>query len=169
MTIQIDSREKARAIQKILAEFDKQGVKHFVSKLHTGDYMNLDNPRLGIDRKKDLQEVIGDVTQQHERFRTELIRAEEQGIRIVLLIEQSGIHTLEDVYFWHNPRLDLTEIRIIDGRPQLVQKFPKATTGESLYRCLFPIRQRYGVEYYFCSKHSTGKRIAELLGGDASG
>ena len=169
MQIQVDTREHQKEWERIRSQFDALGVRYFRSKLYVGDYMNLDNPRLVIDRKKDLQEVIGDVTQQHERFRTELIRAEEQGIRIVLLIEQSGIHTLEDVYFWHNPRLDLTEIRIIDGRPQLIQKFPKATTGESLYRCLFTIRQRYGVEYYFCSKHSTGKRIAELLGGDASG
>ena len=37
MNIQIDSREKARAIQKIVAEFDRQGVDHFVSKLYVGD------------------------------------------------------------------------------------------------------------------------------------
>ena len=52
MNIQIDSREKARAIRKIVAEFDRQGVDHFVSKLYVGDYMNYDNPRLIIDRKR---------------------------------------------------------------------------------------------------------------------
>ena len=35
MIIQIDSREKARAIKKIVAEFDSQGIKHPVSKLTT--------------------------------------------------------------------------------------------------------------------------------------
>ena len=50
MVIQIDSREKARAIQKIVEEFDRQGVRHPVSKLIVGDYMNYDNPRLIIDR-----------------------------------------------------------------------------------------------------------------------
>ena len=59
MNIQIDSREKARAIRKIVAEFDRQGVDHFVSKLYVGDYMNYDNPRLIIDRKQDLTELCG--------------------------------------------------------------------------------------------------------------
>ena len=46
MIIQIDSREKARAITKIVDEFDKQGITHPVSKLMVGDYMNYDNPRV---------------------------------------------------------------------------------------------------------------------------
>ena len=40
MIIQIDSREKARAIAKIVEEFDRQGITHPVSKLMVGDYMN---------------------------------------------------------------------------------------------------------------------------------
>ena len=52
MVIQIDSREKARAIKKIVEEFDRKGIKHPVSKLMVGDYMNYDNPRLIIDRKQ---------------------------------------------------------------------------------------------------------------------
>ena len=54
MVIQIDSREKARAIRKIVAEFDRQGIIHPVSKLMVGDYMNYDNPRLVVDRKRNL-------------------------------------------------------------------------------------------------------------------
>ena len=58
MQIQIDTREKARAITKILAEFERQGVRHYSSKLYVGDYMSLDNPRLIIDRKQNLQEAM---------------------------------------------------------------------------------------------------------------
>lgn len=56
MDIQIDSREKSRAIRKIIRTFDEQGVKHFSSKLLVGDYMSLDNPRLIIDRKRGIGE-----------------------------------------------------------------------------------------------------------------
>lgn len=52
MDIQIDTREKQRAIRKILKTFDDNGVKHFSSKLLVGDYMSLDNPRLIIDRNR---------------------------------------------------------------------------------------------------------------------
>lgn len=54
MVIQIDSREKPRAIGKILDEFDRQGVRHFVSKLYVGDYQRLDNSLLVVDRKQNL-------------------------------------------------------------------------------------------------------------------
>ena len=101
MTIQIDSREKPKAIQKILADFDKTGINHFVSKLPVGDYMSFDNPRLVIDRKQSLQELCSNVCQQHKRFRAELIRAQEIGIKVVLLCEHGGkIKSLEDVKEW---------------------------------------------------------------------
>lgn len=36
MDIQIDSREKARAIRKILKTFDDKGINHYTSKLFVG-------------------------------------------------------------------------------------------------------------------------------------
>lgn len=57
MIIQIDSREKAKAITKILEEFKKQEVQCFVSKLFVGDYVSLDNSRLVVDRKQNLAEL----------------------------------------------------------------------------------------------------------------
>ena len=90
MDIQIDSREKARAIRKIIKTFDEAGVKHFSSKILVGDYMSLDNPRLIIDRKQNLQELCGNVCQQHERFRKELLLARQAGIQLVILVEHGA-------------------------------------------------------------------------------
>ena len=101
MDIQIDTREKQRAIRKILKTFDDNGVKHFSSKLLVGDYMSLDNPRLIIDRKQNLQELCGNVCQQHGRFKRELLKAIDAGIQLVILVEHgSDIQSLEDVWFW---------------------------------------------------------------------
>ena len=80
MTIQIDTREHKHEAERIEKQFDAMGVAHFRSKLYCGDYQSLDNGRLVIDRKKDLQELCGNVTQQHERFRRELVRAQEAEI-----------------------------------------------------------------------------------------
>ena len=91
MIIQIDSREKAKAIQKIIAEFDRQGIKHPVSKLMVGDYMNYDNPRLIVDRKQNLTELCSNVCQDHDRFRRELMLAQENGIQLIVLF---GIHEI---------------------------------------------------------------------------
>ena len=151
MTIQIVSREHKWELARIQRQLTALGCKTIVSKLYVGDYQSLDNPRLVIDRKKDLLELCGNVRQQHERFQRELIKAQEAGIRLIILIEHGGdIQSLEDVYFWDNPRL---------------LQSPKATTGKGLYKSLCTIRNRYNVRFEFCTKQETGKKIMELLDG----
>lgn len=166
MELQIDSREKKKELARIKKQLDGLGVRYFISKLYVGDYMSLDNPRLVIDRKKDLLELCGNVTQQHERFRDELIRAKEHGIKIVVLCEHGeDIQELTDVLFWTNPRLKEMDWRMVDGHPQKVQKYPHATTGEQLYKSLCTIAERYGVEFRFCTKNKTGEEIVRILKG----
>lgn len=166
MQIQCDSREKPKEWERIAKQFDELGIQYFRSKLYVGDYMSLDNPRLVIDRKKDLQELCGNVTQQHERFKRELIRAKEQGIQIIILCEHGeDIHDLEDVYFWENPRRQLYKWVTVNGKPRRVKVDPRklAISGQQLFKCLSTIKERYGVLFYFCDKSETGKKIAELL------
>ena len=62
MQIQIDSREKARAVTRIVRYFDKNGIGYFVSKLYVADYMSYDNPRLVIDRKQSLGEICANLS-----------------------------------------------------------------------------------------------------------
>lgn len=151
LTIQIDSREKARAITKILAEFDEQGVKHYISKLWVGDYMSLDNPRLIVDRKQNLGEVVSNVTQGHTRFRNELVRAKEAGIKLVILVEHSSlIKSIDDVEGWSNPRAVAS---------------PSAMTGKTLAKVMRTLESKYGCEFRFCVKQATGRKILEILGG----
>lgn len=152
MIIQIDSREKSRAISRTLEYFESHGIKHFVSKLPVGDYMSYDNPRLVVDRKQSLIEVCQNVCQDHARFKRELERAAEYEIKLVFLIEHGGaIKTLEDVQSWKNPRL---------------KDHPLAMSGERLYKVLLTMQNKYGIEWQFCDKRSTGARIVKILGGE---
>lgn len=165
MDIQIDSREKARAIRKIVKTFDESGVKYFSSKLLVGDYMSLDNPRLIIDRKQNLQELCGNVCQQHERFKRELLRAMDAGIQLIILVEHGqGINNIEDVYFWKNPRKHEVRFRTVNGKKERYVVSTKAVDGNQLYKSLCTIRDRYDVRFEFCEKKDTGKKIIELLG-----
>lgn len=166
MDIQIDTREHKKELERIQAQFDKLGVRYFKSKLFVGDYMSLDNAKLVIDRKQDLNEVCTNVCQQHERFKAELVRAQEMGIKIIILIEQADLKTLEDVYFWENPRAKPARWIMKDGHPIKVPKSPKAVNGPQLYKSLCTMRDRYNVSFAFCSKRETGKKIFELLGGE---
>lgn len=172
MTINVDTRERQSEWNRIQKQFDNIGIQYFRSKLYVGDYMSLDNARLVVDRKKDLQEVCGNVCQQHERFKKELIRAMEAGIRIIFLIEHGpDIKTLEDVYFWQNPRKHEIRWRYNKQTGQKEKYFvsPKAVDGKQLYKSLCTIQDRYGARFEFCTKDQTGRRIMEILkNGDAN-
>lgn len=164
MQIQVDTREHKSEWDRIQKQFDRLGVKYFRSKLYVGDYMNLDNPRLVIDRKQDLLELCGNVCQQHERFRAELVRAMEQGINIIILCEHGDdIQSIDDVYFWQNPRSIPDKWVMRDGHPVKVASSPNAVSGEKLYKSLMTIEKRYNVRFEFCNKKETGQRIVELL------
>ena len=166
MTIQVDTREHKKEWERIKSQFDSIGVEYYRSKLWVGDYMNIDRPRVVIDRKKDLLELCGNVTQQHERFRAELQRAQDKDIKIIILCEHGqGIEKLSDVYFWHNPRLDVGEWVIQDNHPVKIHKYPKATEGSQLYRSLMTMRDKYGIDFQFCNQDQTGYMITKLLGG----
>lgn len=167
MQIQVDTREHKSEWERISKQFDNIGVQYFRSKMYVGDYMSLDNPRLCIDRKKDLQELVGNVTQQHERFKAELIRAKEAGIKLIILVEHGGgITCLEDVFLWQNPRKHEVMWKWENGKRIRTVISDKAVDGDQLYKSLCTIRDRYGAEFAFCRKEETGKKIVELLGGD---
>jgi len=150
MIVQIDTREKEKAIEKIQKTFEKKGIKTVSSKMYVGDYQNLQNGSVVIDRKQNLSEICSNVCQQHERFKAELIRAQEAGIKIFILCEHGkDIKTIEDVKNWVNPRL---------------KKSPKALTGEKLYKIMKTQEAKYGITYLFCDKEETGEKILEILG-----
>ena len=166
MTIQIDTREHKAEAERIERQLDAMGVEHFRSNLYVGDYQSLDNGRLVVDRKKDLSELCGNVTQQHERFRAEMVRAQQAGIRLIVLCEHGeGVRELTDVFFWENPRMKKRKWVTEDGRPRQVPAYPNATDGPQLLKILSTIRQRYGVGFEFCEPARTGETIVKLLGG----
>ena len=152
MVIIVDTREKPRAIVKILAEFDRQGVKVVRRALNFADYFNPDRPDVIIDRKQNLLEIAGNVIQGRARFMREVERCNRAGCHMIVLIEHSNrIHSLEDVIGWKNPRLKVS---------------PLAISGDRLFRIMKAMEIKYGIEWQFCSKQQTGKRIIELLRSD---
>ena len=152
MIIQIDSREKARAIETILREFDKQGVKHISSKLYAGDYIDMEHPLLIIDRKQNIREIASNVTSEHKRFKAELEKVKEIGAKMIILIEEDTIdgkpiESLEDIMLWE---------------PKPGQG---TVSGMRVYKILANWVRVYPLEVQFCNKRHTGKRIIEILGG----
>ena len=149
MTLIEDTRQQTGKHSLKQAYFAAHDIKVVRSKLPVGDYANIQNLSVVIDTKKDIQEIIGNVTKQHARFIAECDLAKENDIQLIVLIEnEDGVTQISDLYRWYNMRLRFS---------------PKATTGATLAKILHGIELRHGVHFEFCHPLEAGARIIELL------
>lgn len=148
----IDSREKPKAIGKILDYFNQHGIEYEVSKLLFGDYMDWNRPGIVVDRKQNIAELAKNCTVEHERFRREMEKARKAGATLVVLVEQNRykdrgewveVDSIEDLLRWSSPH---TMVR-----------------GEKVYRVLASWTAKYPLRVVFCDKRSTGRKIVEIL------
>lgn len=137
----VDSREKKN--QHILDYFDRAGEQYQIRALSTGDYMLESHPGITIDRKRDLQELAGNICTADHRFWREARRSHEEGLKMIVLIEEGRIQSINDVPNWKS-------------------KYSKVT-GRMLYNEIFRLHVAYQIEFLFCDRQSTGKRILEIL------
>lgn len=146
-----DSRQKPVQNVHIKLQLESLGYKVERSKLYCGDYTFPTNQSICIDTKQDLQEVCGNVTQQHERFQAECLRAKDAGIKLVILVQENNVSKLSEVPSWYNWRL---------------KKQPKALNGIKLWKIMKTISEKYGVTWLFCKKSDCGRRIVDILEGN---
>ena len=144
MKLIVDSREKKW--EHIAEYFDKQGIEYEVRKLDVGDYVLEGNDRISVDRKRNLAELSHNLMnpKDHSRFWREIRRSREQGVKLYILCEHGGkIKSIKDVVQWNDKYSGVIGRRLMD----------------EVYR----VHISYGVEFLFCSKRSTGRRIIEIL------
>lgn len=139
-----DSREKKN--QHVLRYFDVHNIPYRIQKLDVADYMLEGVDGFAIDRKQNLSELSTNLMNRkdHARFWKEVRRAKEAGMRMVVLCEHGGkIRSVQDVAGWQNPY--------------------SGVSGRALMNEIYRVHIAYGVEFLFCDKRSTGKRIVSLL------
>ena len=148
----VDSREKPKAIQKIIDYFQQNGIEYERSKLLFGDYMDYNRPGIVIDRKQNIAELAKNCTAEHERFKREMERAAKAGAELVILVEQNRytdrgkvvkVQAIEDLLLWSSPHT--------------------ITTGEKVYRVLASWCAKYSIRVVFCDKRSTGRMIEKII------
>lgn len=121
------------------------------------------------DTKKDIQELIGDICgKQHARFRDEAILAQNNGIKLYILIENNdGVKETRDLFKWQNPRMHRYNKILYMHRIGKWSNIPtpKAppTSGETLAKACLTMNLKYGVEFEFCTPNEAGRRVIDLL------
>lgn len=191
MIILSDTRQKENRHDLKLKYFAEHNIEVRRTKLYIGDYTLPTDQSVCVDTKFCIEELVSDICgKQHERFRNELLRAQESGVKLIILVENKGsyvkgtqdifnptIHNLSELHKWRNPRLfimkDSNEIigTWKNGKPRYkkIQAFPQSTKGESLMKACFTMQEKYGCEFLFCSPQEAGKKIIELLGVNVDG
>ena len=140
----VDTREQKW--DHIRAYFEEHGVEYVVLKLDEGDYANTEHPGIVVDRKANLQEICGNLAAGNGniiRFINECKRAKDNNKRMIVLIEGTSCRKISDLATWRS-------------------KYSKHT-GKWLTDKMFSLTVSYDVEWMFCRKNETAKRILNLL------
>lgn len=140
----VDTREQKW--DHIRQYFDEHGIEYVVQKLDEGDYFNTEQPLIVIDRKANLLEICRNLSSGKGniiRFMNECKRAKNKHIRFIVLIEGTNCRRTSDLATWKS-------------------KYSKHT-GKWLADKMFGMTVSYDVEWLFCKKNETAKKILELL------
>lgn len=138
----VDTREKKN--EHILNYFKRHGVDFECRALDVGDYM-LDGGAISVDTKRSVDELAANMLNRigHARFLREARRAEDSGIKLIVLLETSKYKAIPDLREWRSKYSGIT--------------------GRALMDAIYKTHISYGVEFLFCPKISTGRRILEIL------
>lgn len=141
-----DSREKKN--QNVISYFEKNNVQYLIRKLDTGDYMDSEKMSVTVDRKRNLDELnVNLCSSDNSRFWREMRRAKQEGLKMYILCEHGGkIKTIKDVSGWKSKYSNVS--------------------GKALMEEIYRVHIAYGVEFIFCDKRNTGKKILEILSND---
>ena len=144
MIIEMDTRNQ---VDNYITDYlDKQGIKWIRNKLYSGDVKLLNDTRIIIDLKKDIDEIASNLcnSQNHQRILREIERAREIGCeRFIFMVKVKDITCVDEIINWKS-------------------KYSKVKP-ETLIKIIKTFSERYNVEFMFCKKSDVAPKIVELL------
>lgn len=144
MIIEMDTRNQKD--KYVTDYFDKHNIKWIRNKLYSGDVKLLNDTRVIIDLKANLEEIAHNLCNslEHNRIHKEINRAREiQCEEFIFLIKDDKIKNIKDLQNWTSKRTKVT--------------------GKVLCKIMQTMKKKYGVRFIFCEKKKMGERIIELL------
>lgn len=148
-----DTRQHAGKHDQKHGDMSAAGFEPAYTKLYVGDYQM--PAAVAVDTKASIAELASNIDREHDRFRRELIRAQEAGTRLVILVENvNGVTDLETLSKWIEPLKDFRR------RKYAVRRL----YGSRLAKACATMQKKYGCEFAFCHPCDTGRKVLELLG-----
>lgn len=148
LTIKMDTREKLPKKKTLLDYFKKHNIAVERIKLNVGDYCIKGKEDVVIDLKRNITELATNMFCDKERFEKECIRAKQNDILLIFLIEEN--FDKEKLLKWRAKEQ-------IDGKRFL------NVYGWQVYNEMKRYAQLFNVKFRFCHKLSTGRKVIELL------
>ena len=154
MLIQIDTREQANC--HIVRFFDCHSIDHVDTEcLIAGDYYAGGN--VAIERKRNLVELAQTCGKGHQRFKRELERAKELGIKLIVLVEEKTY--FDDIEWWINPHGTVKHRALKDGTIKTLRPM----NGAMMKKILDHWRAEYDIGIVFVEKKMSAYTIYKLL------
>ena len=175
-----DTREQKN--QHIINYFKKNNIEYKIQKIDEGDYKFEGKDTICVERKGNLNEIMANITQ--ARFKRELERAKQKGVKLVVLIENSSdINSIDEIPLkWKNQRLEFYKFQLKkqlglfgefnewylyrEAKEKGLNPRKPPISPEQLCKSLHTIeenKENYDVSFEFCSKSETGQKILEIL------
>ena len=152
MTLIEDSRQQKTKHELKHAYWSEHGVQVFRCKLIVGDYALMPSLSKIIDTKADMSEIaqnIGGGKEEHKRFINELKLAQDLGVQLFVLVENTeDYEVIDDCVAWVNPRTEFS---------------PNCIQGPRLAKAMRTIEERYGCVFMFCRPEEAAETIIDLL------
>ena len=160
MRLYEDTRNQVGKHRNIEAYCKRMKIELIRQKLDVGDYM-LDpvNGKVSVDTKMDIMEICKDVmSSDHRRFRAECIRAQEQGIQLIVLIEE--LPPFGNLELWEVPRWKSSNQYHRYGDPMTL------VDPKTFQKALKTMTEKYGVKFRFCTRRQSPGRVIKYLKGE---
>ena len=153
-----DTRQQYGKHRNIEAYCKRMGIQIVNQCLSVGDYM-LPGRMVSVDTKENILELASNVmSSDHRRFKAECVRAQEQGIQLIILVEEVPPYGRLDM--WEVPRWQSSNKWHRYGEPMTL------VDPAALRKACITMQKKYGVKFRFCSRLQSPKRVIQYLKGE---
>ena len=164
MYLLCDTRQQEGKHKNIERYCQRNGIQMVRKKLDCCDYMlshDGETPAgsIGVDTKQDMMEICKDImSNDHRRFRSQCIRAQEAGITLIILVEEDIPYGMVDL--WEVPRWESSNQYHRYGDPMTLVE------PRTLRKAMETMTEKYGVQFRFCSRKQSPQRVIKYLKGE---